>query len=186
MIARLGCLFVLAPIVELFLLLRVGQWLGVLPTMALVAATGVLGAWLVRTEGGRTMARFQEQLARGELPGKVLMDGAAILVGGAFLLTPGVLTDVVGFALLFPPTRSLLQGWAAARLARGLESGRIHVASTGFGWGAGFPHDSGRRGDQGPPFRPPPGGPPSRPRGDGEGGGEEEPPRPPRPGEIIQ
>jgi UPF0716 protein FxsA len=184
MIARLGCLFVLVPLVELVLLLRVGQWLGVLPTVALVAATGVMGAWLVRTEGVRTMARFQEQLARGELPGKVLMDGAAILVGGTLLLTPGVLTDVVGFALLFPPTRSLLQGWAAARLARGLESGRIHVTSAGFGWGAG--RDSGHRRHEGPPFRPPPGGPRSSPRGDGEAGGEEEPPRPPRPGEIIQ
>ena len=181
MIARLGCLFVLVPLVELVLLLRVGQWLGVLPTVALVAATGVMGAWLVRTEGVRTMARFQEQLARGELPGKVLMDGAAILVGGTLLLTPGVLTDVVGFALLFPPTRSLLQGWAAARLARGLESGRIHVTSAGFGWGAGFPRDSGHR-----RHGPPPGGPRSSLRGDGEAGGEEEPPRPPRPGEIIQ
>jgi UPF0716 protein FxsA len=186
MIARLGCLFVLVPLVELVLLLRVGRWLGVLPTVALVAATGVLGAWLVRTEGVRTMARFQEQLARGELPGKVLMDGAAILVGGAFLLTPGVLTDVVGFALLLPPTRSLLQGWAAARLARGLESGRIHVASTGFAWGTGFPGGSDRRGAEGPPFRPPPGAPPASPERDGKAGGEEEPPRPPRPGEIIQ
>lgn len=176
--ARLGCLFVLIPLVELWLLLRVGQWLGVLPTVALVAVTGVVGAWLVRTEGVRSMARFQAQLARGELPGRVLMDGAAILLGGAFLLTPGVLTDVAGFALLLPPTRRLLQGWATARLARGLRSGRIHVTSTGFGWGMGFP---GAGGASRNPTDPPPGS-------EGSPGGNEnddEPP-PPRPGEIIQ
>ena len=183
MIARLGCFFLLlAPLVELVLLLRVGQWLGVLPTVALVVATGVLGAWLVRTEGVRTMIRFQEQLARGKLPGRVLMDGAALLTGGALLLTPGVLTDLVGFALLFQPTRSFLQGWAVARLVRGLESGKIRVASSGFGWGPGFPRGTDRPGGEGPSFRPPPGAPSSSPGRRG-GNGEEEPPRP---GEIIQ
>lgn len=182
MIARLGCLFVLVPVVELALLLRAGQWLGVLPTVALVVATGVLGAWLVRSEGVRTMARFQEQLARGELPGRALMDGAAVLVGGALLLTPGVLTDVVGFGLLFPPTRGFLQAWAVARLVRGLESGRIHVASSGFGWGAGIPRGTDHGGGEGPSFRGPRGAPSSSP-GKGGGKGEEEPPRP---GEIIQ
>ncbi len=161
--ARLGCLFILLPVVELALLLRVGQWLGLWPTVGLVALTGVLGAWLVRTEGVRTMARFQAQVARGELPGRVLMDGAAILVGGAFLLTPGILTDAVGFALLFPPTRRLLQDQVTVRLAQGIRSGRIQVVSTGFGWGGG------------PAGRPP-----------GPTDDDEDPPRPPRPGEIIQ
>ncbi len=161
--ARLGCLFILLPVVELALLLRVGQWLGAWPTVALVALTGVLGAWLVRTEGVRTMGRFQAQVARGELPGKVLMDGAAILVGGAFLLTPGILTDALGFALLFPPTRRFLQDRFTLRLAQGIRSGRIQVVSSGFGWGGG-----------------PAGKPPEGP------GDDAEPPRPPRPGEIIQ
>jgi UPF0716 protein FxsA len=176
--ARLGCLFVLIPLVELWLLLRVGQWLGVLPTVALVAVTGVVGAWLVRTEGVRSMARFQAQLARGELPGRILMDGAAILLGGAFLLTPGVLTDLAGFALLVPPTRRLLQAWATARLARGLRSGTIHVTSSGFGWGMGFPG----AGDVPRHKSDPPPGSGGSPAGDED---DDEPP-PARPGEIIQ
>jgi UPF0716 protein FxsA len=176
--ARLGCLFVLIPLVELWLLLRVGQWLGVLPTVALVAVTGVVGAWLVRTEGVRSMARFQAQLARGELPGRILMDGAAILLGGAFLLTPGVLTDLAGFALLVPPTRRLLQAWATARLARGLRSGTIHFTSSGFGWGMGFPG----AGDVPRHKSDPPPGSGGSPAGDED---DDEPP-PARPGEIIQ
>lgn len=175
--ARLGCLFILIPLVELWLLLRVGQWLGVLPTVALVAVTGAVGAWLVRTEGVRTMARFQGALARGELPGRILMDGAAILLGGAFLLTPGILTDLAGLALLLRPTRRLLQGWATARLARGLRSGAIHVTSTRFGWGTGFPGTGAA-----------PHPPSDRATGPGKSGdGEDRDDKPPpRPGEIIQ
>lgn len=137
MFARLGCLFVLVPLLELALLLQVGRWVGVLPTVIIVAVTGILGAWLARTEGLRTLARFQAELARGRMPGGALMDGAAILVGGAFLLTPGVLTDIVGFSLLFPPTRRLLQGWASARLMAAIRRGTLRVHVVGDGGGRG-------------------------------------------------
>jgi UPF0716 protein FxsA len=126
-LVRLGCLFVLVPLLELALLIQVGRWMGVLPTVAVVGLTGLVGAWLMRTEGLRTLARFQEELAKGELPGQALMDGAAVLTGGAFLLTPGVLTDALGFALLFRPSRRLLQAWAVARMVRGVQSGSLRV-----------------------------------------------------------
>ncbi len=131
MLARLGCLFVIVPLVELALLIWVGQWMGVLPTVLLVAGTGVVGAWLARSQGIEAMTRLQLELSRGGLPGKALMDGAAILVGGTLLLTPGVLTDLLGFALLIPPTRAVLQGWARRRLERNLRSGKIQVIRMG-------------------------------------------------------
>ena len=128
-------LFVLVPLVELALLIQVGQWVGVLPTILLVFVTGIAGAALARREGLRTIRRLQEQLASAQLPGDALLDGAAILIGGAFLLTPGVLTDVVGLSLLLPPTRALLKRWARRELKRRIEDGRIQVRVGGFGPG---------------------------------------------------
>lgn len=166
MLARLGCLFVVVPLIELALLIWLGQWMGVMPTVLLVAVTGVLGAWLARTQGVQALTRLQEEMARGELPGKALMDGAAILVGGTLLLTPGVLTDVLGFALLIPPTRSLLQKWALAGLKRRVEAGSIHFTMMS----GGFPGPGkGRLDDRDP-----------------ESGDDDDRPPPPRPGEIVQ
>ena len=143
MIPRLGCLFILVPLIELALLIQVGQWIGVWPTVALVAVTGVMGVILVRQEGVRTMARIQLELSRGQLPHRALLDGACLLVAGAFLMTPGVLTDALAFALLLPPARGLIQRWVVARLKRGLQEGTLHVRMQGRGtmWGGstGFP-----------------------------------------------
>lgn len=162
MFARLGCLFVLGPLVELAVLIQVGRWIGVMPTIAIVAVTGIVGAWLARREGVRTMVTFQTELAAGRLPGGALMDGAAILMGGTLLLTPGVLSDVLGFALLAPPTRRVLQRWARRRLEAGLRSGRARVT---------FIHPDLRQPD--PDSTPSPRDP-------------DDSDRPPRPGEIVQ
>lgn len=143
-------LFVLVPLVELALLIQVGQWIGLLPTIMLVFVTGIAGAALARREGLRTLRRLQEQLASAEVPGDALMDGAAILLGGAFLLTPGVLTDVVGLSLLLPPTRALIKAWARRSMHRGIEEGRINVQVGGLGgfgaFGTGVPPEFGGRG----------------------------------------
>jgi len=141
-------LFVLVPLIELALLIQVGEWIGLLPTVLLVFVTGVAGAALARREGLRTVRRIQEQLGEGRMPGDALLDGAAILLGGAFLLTPGVLTDVVGLALLIPPTRALFKAWARRAAERGIEEGRIQVQVGGF-----------------PPFGRTSGDPPSAPPG---------------------
>lgn len=169
-IPRLGCLFIIVPLLELALLIQVGRWVGVVPTVLLVALTGVLGLVLVRQEGTRTVIRIQTEIGQGRLPHRALMDGACLLVGGAFLMTPGVLTDILAFALLVGPTRKLLQDWALRRLRRAMETGAIHVQM----YGAPPP---GGMGQQGPPTEP-------GSRADRDEDDPDSPP--PRPGEIIQ
>jgi UPF0716 protein FxsA len=126
-IGLLAVLFVLVPVVELMLLIRMGQWIGLWPTVAFVILTGWAGATLARLEGLRVLARFQQELAMGRVPGQAILDGASVLMGGAFLLAPGVLTDLTGLALLFPPTRRIIQRWVRKRLEKGIMSGSIRV-----------------------------------------------------------
>ncbi|MEX2465797.1 MAG: FxsA family protein [Gemmatimonadota bacterium] len=153
-LGRLFVLFVLVPVLELALLIQLGRVLGLLPTVGLVLLTGALGAWLARAEGVRVFFRFQSELASGRLPHQSLFDGICVLVGGALLLTPGVLTDLVGFALLLPPSRR----WLQKRMRRSLESriqeGSIRVVT--FGAGSGF---GGFAGTEGPPSGEPEAGP---------------------------
>lgn len=97
------------PLVELALLLTIGQAIGVPLTVALVIGTGLLGASLARAEGLKTFFEFQRQLSGGGIPAGPLADGAMILVAAAFLVTPGILTDAAGFSLLIPPIRAVLK-----------------------------------------------------------------------------
>ncbi len=141
MLSRLIFLFVTIPLVELAILLQVGQWIGLWPTVGLVVATGIGGAALARHQGLRAFVAVQRELASGRLPGRSLLDGLAILVGGAFLLTPGILTDIAGFSLLLPTSRRWLQRAAQRSLERRISEGtvRFHVftpdgdVSTGSG-----------------------------------------------------
>ncbi len=126
-------LFVLVPLIELALLIQVGQWIGALPTILLVLFTGVSGAWLARREGLRAIRQVQRDVAERGVPGTAALDALCILVGGAFLLTPGVLTDLVGFGLLFPPTRALARRIAVREIRKRIEDGRIRVQLGGFG-----------------------------------------------------
>ena len=118
---RLLLLFTAVPLLELALLLWIGRHLGVAATILLVLGTGVLGAWLARSEGLRALYRVREEMAGGRLPAEALLDGLLILVAGAVLLTPGLLTDLAGFALLLPPTRRVVRRALAERLRRALE-----------------------------------------------------------------
>ena len=141
LLSRLALLFVGVPLLELFILVRVGQMVGFWPTMALVVATGMAGAALARMEGLRTLWRLQGELAQGRLPGGALLDGLAILVGGALLLTPGILTDLIGFSFLLPPSRKFLLGRIRKSLEGHLKAGTIQVTQmSGFpgGFGAGW------------------------------------------------
>lgn len=153
MLSRLVLLFVLIPLVELVVLIQLGTRVGFWPTMALVVGTGILGATLARAEGLRTWLAFQRELGQGRLPGGALLDGLAILVGGAFLLTPGLLTDLAGFSLLFPPTRRWLQRRARRWMDRQLESGRLRMemwsppgGTTGRSGSGGGGHSEGQAG----------------------------------------
>ena len=125
MLSRLIFLFVAVPLVELAILLQIGQWIGLFPTFALVVTTGVAGAALARQQGLRAFVAVQRELASGRLPGRSLLDGLAILVGGAFLLTPGVLTDLAGFSLLLPASRRWLQRIVRRGLERRIREGTV-------------------------------------------------------------
>ena len=126
-LARLALLFIVVPLLELALLIRVGQVVGFWPTIGLVVFTGVAGAWLARLEGLRTMFKLRDDLAHGRLPGQAIMDGMAVLLGGALLLTPGIVTDVLGFSLLLPQTRRGIQRRVRARLEESVRDGSIHM-----------------------------------------------------------
>ncbi|MCK9621668.1 MAG: FxsA family protein [Methylobacter sp.] len=93
------------PFAEIYLLIQVGGIIGAFPTILLVVFTAVLGTWLLRQQGFATFQRFQENLARGEIPAYEMVEGPIILVGGALLLTPGFITDIIGVACLIPQLR---------------------------------------------------------------------------------
>jgi len=134
-LSRLLILFVGVPLLELILLLKMGSRFGFLPTLGLVIVTGVIGGMLARSQGLKAFSAVQKELAQGQMPGKSLMDGMAVLVGGAFLLTPGVLTDLVGFSLLIPWSRKLIQDAVGRSMNRGIQGGRIQVRVFGQGGG---------------------------------------------------
>ena len=106
---RLFLVFTVTPVVELALLIRVGQSLGVLPTIAIVVATGAAGALLARSQGLLALRRLLNAVPGGAFPGDEIFDGVLILMGGLLLLTPGFLTDFIGFAALLPGTRGVLK-----------------------------------------------------------------------------
>ena len=114
----LVALFVLVPIVELAVIIQVGQALGVLQTLLLMVVVSVVGAWLVKREGIGVWRKAQRQLELGSVPGRELIDGALIMLAGALLLTPGFVSDCVGILLLLPPVRAVLRGLVIRRLRR--------------------------------------------------------------------
>lgn len=127
MFIRLLALFTLVPLVELYVLLRVGGLIGTGPTIALILLTGVAGAYLARTQGFDLLRRIQAEMAEGRLPASELLDGAMVLAGGVLLLTPGFCTDLLGFSLLTPFTRTYIKQFARCWLQRMIDSGRIHT-----------------------------------------------------------
>jgi len=117
--APLVLLFVLVPLLELFVILQVGQLIGAWWTIAILIADSILGAVLMRTQGRAVWRRFQAAVAAGRPPAKEVVDGALVIFGGALLLTPGFTTDLVGLLLLLPPTRALARRVLVRRLVAG-------------------------------------------------------------------
>jgi UPF0716 protein FxsA len=126
-------LFIVVPIAELAVLIQIGQAIGVWWTIALLVADAILGSLLARSQGRLTWRRFNEAIQAGRAPAREVMDGALVLFGGALLLTPGFLTDILGLILLLPPTRALVRAVLVRRFA-----GRM-VASMTAGPGARQP-----------------------------------------------
>lgn len=111
-------LFIVLPIAELYVIIQVGQAIGIVPTLALLLVDGFLGAALARSQGRAAWRRFNEAVAAGRPPAKEVFDGAAIVFGGALMLSPGFITDVFAIALLLPPTRALLRRFAVGSARR--------------------------------------------------------------------
>jgi len=133
-------LFIAVPILELYVIIKVGGLIGVLPTLALLLAVSLLGAMLLRHQGRGAWRSFNQAIAERRFPGREVADGLLITIGGALLLTPGFITDAVGLLLLLPPSRAL-----ARRLLRSYVGHRFVVVGVGGGPRATPPYDSAGR-----------------------------------------
>ncbi len=122
--------FIVVPLAELYVILKVGDAIGVLPTLAILVADSLLGSYMLRSQGRAVWRRFQAAMAAGRMPHREVMDGIAVIFGGAFLITPGFLTDIVGVLLLLPPTRSLMIRFFGRTALRGM-AGRFVVSGPG-------------------------------------------------------
>ncbi|KAB8187158.1 FxsA family protein [Microbispora catharanthi] len=137
--------FLLVPILEIWILIRVGSAIGGWETVALLIADSILGAWLVRREGRRAWAALRTAIESGRMPDRELTDGALIVAGGALLLAPGFLTDVFGFFMILPFTRPIARRWLSWFLGRRVRSlaarspyAPLFERTAGFDEGAGF------------------------------------------------
>jgi UPF0716 protein FxsA len=110
--------FLVVPVVEIYVIVQVGQVIGAVPTVVLLLLESLLGAWIVKREGTRAWAALRDAVRSGQLPSRQLADAALVLVGGTLLLTPGFVTDVVGFFFVLPPTRPLARRLLALVVAR--------------------------------------------------------------------
>jgi UPF0716 protein FxsA len=146
---RIIVLLLLIPLFDALVLVLIADWVGAVPTVALVVLTALIGMLLVRAEGRHTLRRLREKVARGEAPTDELLDGGLLIAAGAFLLTPGLVTDAVGLLLVLPPTRYLVREatkrWVVVPLADAKTGGFV----TGGVYTGGFPGgpggDSGER-----------------------------------------
>ena len=128
MLRPLAIGFLLFVVAEMAALIALGKWVGILPTILIVLGGGVVGAWLAKWQGARTAMRARSRLAQGALPAVEMTDGLFITLAAVLFMIPGILTDLLGLALLFPPTRSLLRHAVLARVSR-----RSFLGGTLFG-----------------------------------------------------
>jgi len=117
--------FVALPLLELAVLFKVHEYLGLMETVGLVIVTGFVGAILARTQGVLVLIAIRRDLAEGRMPAPRLMDGVMILLAGALLITPGLITDTVGFLLLVPAARAAIRGWLRRKLEQKLREGQL-------------------------------------------------------------
>jgi UPF0716 protein FxsA len=116
MFTKLLLLFILVPVSELAIFIVLGDKIGLAPTLGIIVLTAILGAYLTKSQGIKALNKYQQALAQGKLPHDEVMDGLMILIAGAVLLTPGFLTDAIGFSLLIPPLRRVIKAIVKDRL----------------------------------------------------------------------
>ena len=172
---RLGFLliFIAVPLIELALLIKLGGWIGIWPTLGLIVLTAIVGTALLRQQGFKTLNKVVETLQAGKAPVVPMVEGALLLIAGAFLLTPGILTDLTGGALLVPAVRERLAAWI---VRNAVAQGMVRVRT-----GTGFPPGDEATGPGGRPD-------PRRPQGHRPASGADRPGPAGRtsPGPIIE
>ena len=127
MLFKLILLFTLGPLIEIFILIEIGRLIGSLETIALVVLTGVVGAALAKTQGLLILRRIQEELYHGELPGDQLLNGLCVLVGGVLFITPGIISDILGFLLILPASRIVFKEYLKRKADRMLQDGTFRI-----------------------------------------------------------
>ena len=125
-------LFIVVPVIELFVLFKVGKQIGVIETFVIIIVTGIIGAHLAKQQGITTLTKIRASLQQGKLPGNEIVDGLIILVAGAVLLTPGFLTDIFGFLLLLPAGRSVLKLWLIKKFQKFIKEGSNRTTRSQF------------------------------------------------------
>lgn len=129
MLLGLFFLFTLVPLVELYLLIRLGTYVGAVDTIAIVIGTGVAGGLLAKSQGLAVLDRMRAELNQGRLPAESLLDGLLILIAGAMLVTPGLLTDGLGLLLLIPWSRKAIKSWLKRKMQEKISEGEIHIST---------------------------------------------------------
>ena len=124
-------LFIAVPLAELYVIFQVGDAIGAVWTILILAADSVLGSVLLKSQGRAVWRRFNEALGTGRMPHREVVDGVLVIFGGALLITPGFLTDIVGLALLIPPSRALIRRLVVARLGQRIAVGVVDRAGSG-------------------------------------------------------
>ncbi|QJT08607.1 FxsA family protein [Oceanidesulfovibrio marinus] len=127
MLLKLFLGFTLIPLLELYLLITVGSYIGAAATILIVILTGAVGAWLARMQGVSTMLTIRERLNSGQMPAEEMIDAALILVAGLLLLTPGLITDVCGLTLLIPPARNAFKRLLRRKFDTWIRQGHIEI-----------------------------------------------------------
>lgn len=123
---KLLMLFIIVPVVELYILIEVGKKIGSLTTIGIIILTGILGAYLVKSQGFMILKKIQNDLNEGILPGNSLIQGAIILAGGILLLTPGFITDIIGFIFLIPASRRVVKKYLLKWLKGKIKKGNFY------------------------------------------------------------
>ena len=127
MLLKLFLAFTLIPVLEIYLLIKLGTFLGALNTVIIVVLTGIIGAFLAKLQGLHTMIKVREGLNRGEMPAEEMLDALLILVAGIVLLTPGFLTDIAGLVILIPQTRVLFKRWLRKKFDAWIQNQQINI-----------------------------------------------------------
>jgi len=148
MLLRIIGLLLLIPLFDIVLLVFIATRLGALPTVVLVVLTGLIGLLLVRAEGRHTARKIQNKLSQGQLPADELLDGGLLIAAGAFLLTPGLVTDLVGLVLVIPPSRYPIRVATKRFVIRPYVNARTGGLYAGTAYTGGFPDPEDRSSDQ--------------------------------------